>query len=311
MPTLFDYMREMARRSGIKVLLAVAAIALTAAARDAETAYPVTAGDREFLQQVLTAVRNRDATWLAAHTFLPVVIPDGVQRRVIRSEPELVRELSHRLDADLSARMDAATTKPLFSNWRGVMLGDGILWFTKYGTTAKGTPWRYYITSLGHFVWQENDTIVESRPDDLSPLHGVAERAVAFYSRAYTMDNDRMPVNLPADWPVRAPAFIAFSPHGNGVLHVGKFSVRIFDENADPICYRDKCLDVRFTKGEHGEPLITLTGTVQRWDNNGEAIIDEAELVVVYRFDPATDHATRIVGSVPFEADTNYLNEQL
>ena len=52
--------------------------------------------------------------------------------------------------------MRAHAKDPLFKNWRGVMLGDGILWFTECRKSDKD-PWRYAILALGNFAFQTTD----------------------------------------------------------------------------------------------------------------------------------------------------------
>ena len=84
--------------------------------------------------------KKRDAAWIASHTLLPVAVGSGKERRIVKSEMEFRKILERSISLDLAKRMQAAAKDPLFKNWRGVMLGDGILWFSECRESDK-KPW--------------------------------------------------------------------------------------------------------------------------------------------------------------------------
>jgi hypothetical protein len=128
-----------------------------------ESAYPVTPADRKFLAEVLSAVEKKDAPWIAKRTSLPVIVASGKARRVVKSRKEFQTIIAGAFSSDaIYRKMQVDAQAPLFKNWKGVMLGDGILWFGQYSETAQG-PWKYSILAFGHLAFQ---TSVASRTSD-------------------------------------------------------------------------------------------------------------------------------------------------
>jgi len=138
-------------------LLFVALFILSALVSKAETsAYDVTPADKAFLADVLAAVEKKDAAWIASHTLLPVAVGSGKERRVVKSEKEFRRIVARAITPEIAERMRADAKEPLFKNWRGVMLGDGILWFTQRRASEQ-EPWRYVILAFGGFAFQPDE----------------------------------------------------------------------------------------------------------------------------------------------------------
>ena len=137
-------------------------------AESSNSAYPITASDREFLAQVLRAVQSKDAAWIANHTFYPVTIRTSREQHTIDSPQAFAAILSSELTPELAQKLSAAAAQPLFSNWRGIMVGRGVLWFGSFGSTEKGPPWRHYILSIGGFAFQATDEIVDDTQGNAS-----------------------------------------------------------------------------------------------------------------------------------------------
>ena len=91
--------------------------------------YEITDGDRKFLADVLSAVARKDANWIAAHSAIPLVVETPTGNKIVKTEKEFASILESKLSIALCTKMQLDATKPLFRNWRGIMLGDGILWF--------------------------------------------------------------------------------------------------------------------------------------------------------------------------------------
>jgi hypothetical protein len=92
----------------------------------------VTEADRKFLAEVVAAVSRKDAAWIVMHSNLPMALVAGDKRRILEKE-EYTRLVSQALTDSFCARFQSEAKKDLFKNWRGVMIGDGILWFTQVG----------------------------------------------------------------------------------------------------------------------------------------------------------------------------------
>jgi hypothetical protein len=142
----------------MKLLLAALFALSAVVAKAGSSANDVTAADKAFLEDVLVAVEKMDAAWIASHTLLPVAVGSGKERRIVKSEKEFRRVVTRALAPEIAKRMRTDSKEPLFKNWRGVMLGDGILWFTERRASEK-EPWRYAILALGGFAIQPDDEI--------------------------------------------------------------------------------------------------------------------------------------------------------
>ncbi|HEY4283023.1 MAG TPA: hypothetical protein VGM62_08155 [Chthoniobacterales bacterium] len=135
-------------------LLLVALFAVVGAISGAESSgYDVTPADKAFMAEVLAAVQRKDAAWIASHTLLPIAVGSGEKHRIVKSEKEFRAIVDRSLSADLTHRMKMESKHPLFKNWRGVMMGDGILWFTEYRVSDAQRE-RYVILAFGDFAFQ-------------------------------------------------------------------------------------------------------------------------------------------------------------
>jgi len=130
----------------------------------------VTDADRKFLVEVVSAVGRKDSAWIVDHSYLPMAIVTEGKRRVIGKEE--YRALVHRaLTDDLCGRFQAEAKKEPFKNWRGVMIGDGILWFERVGKRGSDT-WTYTILAFGGFAFQPSDEIFgEENPPNQALQH--------------------------------------------------------------------------------------------------------------------------------------------
>lgn len=118
-----------------------------------KSAYEVTATDKKFLSEVLAAVERKDTAWIVRQSLLPMAITSREGRRLVKTEAEFAAIIARSFSNELLQQMKAEAKKPLFKNWSGVMLGDGILWFSEHGESEAG-PWRYRIVAFGGFAFQ-------------------------------------------------------------------------------------------------------------------------------------------------------------
>jgi len=120
--------------------------------------YPVTEADKKFLGEVVDALTRKDAAWIADHMVYPLSIVANDRKRVVKSKRRFVAIVRREFAGGVGARIAEAAKAPLFKNWQGVMVGDGILWFERYQIGRK-SPWRYGIFAIGHFAYQPAESL--------------------------------------------------------------------------------------------------------------------------------------------------------
>jgi len=119
-------------------------------------AYPLTEADKKFLAEIVGALQRNDSAWIAGHMVYPLSVGAGNRKQIVRSKEEFAAILSSKLTDGVRARIADAAQEPPFKNWQGVMLGDGILWFSAY--KKKGDKfWSYGILAIGGFAFQPKD----------------------------------------------------------------------------------------------------------------------------------------------------------
>jgi hypothetical protein len=118
--------------------------------------YPITEGDKSFLAQVVNAVQKKDVAWIAQHMLYPLCVTNSNNTQLVKTEKEFEKILSREITDSISAKIVDAAQQPIFKNWRGVMIGDGILWLTEYGSDAHG-PWTQGILAIGNFAYQPKE----------------------------------------------------------------------------------------------------------------------------------------------------------
>jgi hypothetical protein len=121
-----------------------------------DDAYPVTADDKKFLASVVDAINRKDFAWVANHTIYSVSITTSNGTQLVDTSEEFREILSRYLTDSIRAKILDAAKQPLFKNWQGVMIGDGILWFDEYSTNENG-PWTYGIAAIGGFAFRPED----------------------------------------------------------------------------------------------------------------------------------------------------------
>jgi hypothetical protein len=135
--------------TAILVLLALAFPRFVAAA----DIYPITAADQKFLAEVVDAIHKKDVVWLAGHMAYPISVTVSNRTYVVKSQKEFAPILSRGLTDRIRTQIADAAKAPLFKNWQGVMVGDGLLWFSAYQSPGDNS-WTYGIFTLGHIAFQ-------------------------------------------------------------------------------------------------------------------------------------------------------------
>jgi hypothetical protein len=142
-------------RSILTTLLAVFAFSITHGVF-ASDFYPITKADKKFLAEVVKAVRKKDVRWISQHMVYPLSVTTSNKTRLVETEKEFGEILSRELTDSVLAKMANAAKQPGFKNWRGVMIGDGLLWFSEFGDDAH-SPWTQRILAIGHFAYQPRE----------------------------------------------------------------------------------------------------------------------------------------------------------
>jgi len=108
--------------------------------------------EKQFLAQVVTAVKNNDIDWITDHTAYPLSIIASDEISVVKTKEAFKKALARHLTDDVRAGIVHGAGEPYVRNWQGIMVGDESLWFSKYqhnGQTAE-----FVILSIGHFAFQ-------------------------------------------------------------------------------------------------------------------------------------------------------------
>jgi hypothetical protein len=122
----------------------------------------VTDADRKFLADVVSAVERKDVSWIVRHSNLPMAT--GNDRHVM-SESEYALRIREALTDGFCARFRSAANNEPFKNWRGVMIGRGILWCMEVERDEPHLPMTYLILALGNFAFQPSlEIISEEEP---------------------------------------------------------------------------------------------------------------------------------------------------
>jgi hypothetical protein len=125
--------------------------------------YPVTDADKRFLSEIVGALQKKDSAWIAAHMVYPLSVVVSNRTRIVKSKEEFAPIVGRQLTDSLRTNIVGLAKEPLFRNWQGSMLGDGVLWFTQY-QRAGDKAWTYGIFAFGHFAFQPKDA--------MQPKHG-------------------------------------------------------------------------------------------------------------------------------------------
>jgi hypothetical protein len=119
------------------------------------TYYPITPADKRFLASVVDAIKRKDITWIANHMIYPLSITSSNGAQVVTTKEEFQTILSRDFTDSIRAKILDAAKQSLFKNWQGIMVGDGLIWFSEYSDNENG-PWTYGIAAIGGFAFQSS-----------------------------------------------------------------------------------------------------------------------------------------------------------
>jgi len=122
--------------------------------------YLASSPEKQFLSAITNAVATQNTAWLAEHMVYPVsvVVSNGTQ--MVKTPDALAKILDQKLTAEIRAKILKAAGEPLFKNWRGIMAGDGILWFSEV-QADEHTPGKFGILAIGKIAFQPEQRATE------------------------------------------------------------------------------------------------------------------------------------------------------
>lgn len=102
--------------------------------------YPVTAEHISIARSIFEAIEARDLGWVVARIAYPVKVNlPGEKPKLVTSPDDLHKILEAQFRAGLGQRMlnEIREDPKLFSNYQGVMMGRGAVWFVGSGTEVE------------------------------------------------------------------------------------------------------------------------------------------------------------------------------
>ena len=120
------------------------------------TGYALSDAERQFVDDVMLAVKNNDTSWIADHMIYPLSIVTSDEISVVGSKQGFKKVLARRFTDDVRGKLQDAAQGPFVRNWQGVVLADDVMCFDKYRAAGQ-TEWGYGILSIGGFAFQPNN----------------------------------------------------------------------------------------------------------------------------------------------------------
>jgi hypothetical protein len=139
--------------AAILILFACVVIRCAAAA----DMYPVTDADRKFLADIVSALQKKDSAWIASRMVYPLSVVVSNRTDIVRSKEEFAPILKRQLTDSVRSKITTSAREHPFKNWQGVMIGDGILWFSEF-KHGSDKSWTYGIFAIGGFAFQQKDS---------------------------------------------------------------------------------------------------------------------------------------------------------
>ena len=102
---------------------------------------------REFFAKLKSAVSARDVSGVAALTEFPLTLGGDVS---ITNATMFTAKYDAIFTPKVIQALKAQSFETLFSNWRGVMVGDGELWFSGICDDPSCRSYRIRITSISN-----------------------------------------------------------------------------------------------------------------------------------------------------------------
>ena len=92
--------------------------------------FPVTPGDKVFCEQIKKAVLTNNVEWLSGVVSYPLSFKQNGKRITLENSGEFKKHSASILTPYLKSAVQSQSSDSLFKNWRGVMIGRGVIWFS-------------------------------------------------------------------------------------------------------------------------------------------------------------------------------------
>jgi hypothetical protein len=93
--------------------------------------------DKAFFAELKKAALTHDAAWVGAHVAFPLHVRVDEQPLSIRTSEEFVQNYDRIMTVEIVNTVRKQTAEYLFKNTRGVMIGDGEIWFAQQPEDAE------------------------------------------------------------------------------------------------------------------------------------------------------------------------------
>lgn len=111
--------------------------------------YPLTVEDKAFLEQIKKAVLAGDAEAFSSLISYPVAIRPNSKTIKLQGPADVKRHSAAIFTERLKSAVQSQTPDSLFKNWRGVMIGNGEIWFSQVlEKDGQGENWKYRIIGI-------------------------------------------------------------------------------------------------------------------------------------------------------------------
>lgn len=108
---------------------AAAALLFATPAFSAAERYPLTPADRAFFADLKKALRAAEREWLAERICYPLLVQIDGEERSIASRDDFLKDYASIMPVSVAAVVDQQTADTLLKTERGIMVGDGEIWF--------------------------------------------------------------------------------------------------------------------------------------------------------------------------------------
>lgn len=116
--------------------------------------------DKEFCAAISTALEEKNWRWVASQIAYPVEVKNGGSAKTVNTPEEFLVSTEGLRSETLRQELLSQCKQPLFTNWRGSMIGNGSIWFTAcHARTYDQGPWVYRILAIGGFAFQVTDEV--------------------------------------------------------------------------------------------------------------------------------------------------------
>jgi hypothetical protein len=110
---------------------------------------PVTPADMAFCEQLKKAVSSDDVEWLSGAVSYPLRIKLEGGHLTLENKDDFKKHSAVVLTPYVKSAVQNQSTNSLFKNWRGVVIGQGAVWFELITEkTNNGAQWRYRIIGI-------------------------------------------------------------------------------------------------------------------------------------------------------------------